>query len=77
MLKTIVAAAAAVLFLTGASAPLPVLPTVPAATMTKLQDDECKIQCIARCHGDSFCIGECMDMVCPYEAPQIKARNES
>lgn len=71
MLKSIVAAAAAILFLTGASAPLPAPTSAPTPIMTRVQDDECKLQCIALCikmgGGGGSCAIACMDMVCAYE----------
>lgn len=70
MLKSAFAAAAAILFLTGAS-PLPAPSVAPAPTMTMLQDDECKLQCISICikmGGDHRgCAIDCMDTVCAYE----------
>jgi hypothetical protein len=72
MLKSALAAAAAILFLTGASPlPAPTVAPVHAPTMTKVQDDECKLQCIALCikmgGGGGSCAIACMDTVCAYE----------
>lgn len=72
MLKSAFAAAAAILFLTGASPlPAPSVAPVQAPTMTMVQDDECKLQCISICikmGGDHRgCAIDCMDTVCAYE----------
>ena len=70
MLKSALAAAAAILFLTGA-APLPTLSAPPVPAMTKVQDDDCKEQCISLCikmgGGGGACQFQCMDVVCAYE----------